>query len=128
MLPTDAAREPFCYLTTTGRISGRPHEVEMWFAVDPDGATLYLLSGGRERSDWVRNLARNPAARVRVAGTTYAATGRAIAGEPAEPRARELLAAKYYGWREGPLPNDWAREALPVALSLGDRLDGDGSP
>ena len=28
-----------CYLTTTGRITGRPHEIEIWFAVRE--ATLY---------------------------------------------------------------------------------------
>ena len=36
--------EDFCYLTTTGRTSGKPHEIEIWFALR-DG-TLYLLSGG----------------------------------------------------------------------------------
>ena len=52
----------FCYLTTTGRITGRPHEIEIWFAFPPDPAstTLYLMAGGRERSDWVKNLLQNP--------------------------------------------------------------------
>jgi deazaflavin-dependent oxidoreductase (nitroreductase family) len=119
--PPDAATtEPYCYLTTTGRVTGQPHEVELWFAADPeaDGPTLYLLAGGRERTDWVRNLAANPAVCVRLAGETYAVTGRVVEGLPAEGRARELLAAKYYGWSGGPLPNDWARRALPVALTL----------
>lgn len=119
-LPDAAMAEPYCYLTTTGRVTGRPHEVELWFAGDPeaDGPTLYLLAGGRGRTDWVRNLAANPAARVRLAGATYAATGQVVEGLPAEGRARELLAAKHYGWNGGPLPNDWARRALPVALTL----------
>ncbi len=26
------ADEDFCYLTTTGRISGRAHTIEIWFA------------------------------------------------------------------------------------------------
>src|SRR5215210_3089845 len=29
------AEENFCYLTTTGRITGRPHEIEIWFALVP---------------------------------------------------------------------------------------------
>ena len=52
------AGDDFCHLTTRGRVSGRPHEIEIWFALD-DG-TLYLLSGGGERSDWVRNLRTEP--------------------------------------------------------------------
>ena len=39
------ADEQFCYLTTRGRISGRAHRIEIWFALD--AATLYMLSGGR---------------------------------------------------------------------------------
>lgn len=52
------ANEPFAYLTTIGRRTGAPHRIEIWFAID-DGA-LYLLSCGRNRSDWVLNLQANP--------------------------------------------------------------------
>ena len=48
----------YCYLTTTGRRSGEPHRIEIWFAL-VDGV-VYLLSGGRDRSDWVRNLEVSP--------------------------------------------------------------------
>ncbi len=51
------AGEPYAYLTTIGRRTGRPHRSEIWFAAQ-DGQ-VYLLSGGRERSDWVRNLQAN---------------------------------------------------------------------
>ena len=114
-----AADEAFCYLETVGRVSGRPHTVEMWFAAD--GWTLYLMSGGRERADWVKNLIREPRVRVRVGAVTYAGTAAVVEGTPGEQPAREALAAKYYGWREGPLPNRWAEEALPVAIRL-DRV------
>jgi hypothetical protein len=33
-----------CYITTNGRTTGRPHEIEIWFAIRK--GTLYLLSGG----------------------------------------------------------------------------------
>ncbi len=120
-LSPEESREQYCYLITTGRVSGRSHEVEMWFATHPDGAdlaTLYCLSGGRDRSDWVKNVRANPDLHIRIKGTVYAARGAVIEGETADPRAREALAAKYYGWTGGDLPNDWARDSLPVAFLL----------
>ena len=53
------AEEDFCYLTTIGRISGRSHTIEIWFALHEQ--TLYMLSGGRDKSDWVKNALQNPA-------------------------------------------------------------------
>ena len=45
----DLAGEEFCYLTTMGRRSRRPHEIEIWFGIRNN--ILYLLSGGRE--NWI---------------------------------------------------------------------------
>lgn len=109
--------ERFCYLETRGRVSGRPHEVEMWYAAEGD--CLYLLSGGRERSDWVKNLRRTPAVRVRIGQQAHSGLARVIEGEPNEALARRLLAAKYQNWREGAPLSEWARTALPVAILLG---------
>ena len=50
--------EDYCYLITTGRVSGQPREIEIWFALQ--GRTLYMLSGGRDRAQWVRNIQRQP--------------------------------------------------------------------
>jgi hypothetical protein len=36
----EAADDDFCYVTTRGRISGEPHEIEIWFA--RHGSTLFL--------------------------------------------------------------------------------------
>jgi deazaflavin-dependent oxidoreductase (nitroreductase family) len=112
----DVPNVPVCYLETTGRVSGRPHEIEIWYAAR--GSTLYLLSGGRDRSDWVKNLIQDPRVRVRVDGRTYAGLAAVIEGTAEEQGAREAVVAKYYGWRAGPLPNAWARESLPVAIRL----------
>jgi len=37
--PAQWASEPFLYLTTRGRRSGRPHQIEIWFAAH-DGRAL----------------------------------------------------------------------------------------
>jgi deazaflavin-dependent oxidoreductase (nitroreductase family) len=60
--------ENVCYLTTVGRRSGKPHTIEIWFALS-DG-TLYLLSGAGDSADWVRNLRKTSAVRVRVGSRT----------------------------------------------------------
>jgi len=118
-LPDELARQSVCYLETTGRVSGKAHEIEIWFAAAPDTRTLYLLSGGGERADWVQNLRQHPAVRVRIGGQPFAGEARVIADTAEERAAREAVAAKYYGWREGELPNEWAKTALPVAIGLG---------
>jgi deazaflavin-dependent oxidoreductase (nitroreductase family) len=62
------AGEPLLYLTTIGRRTGRPHRIEIWFAAHDGG--LYLLSGGRERADWVRNLRTHPQVTVELGDET----------------------------------------------------------
>ena len=78
----------FCHLTTTGRRTGHPHTIEIWFALDDDH--VYLLSGGGDASDWVRNLRANP-----TVG----------------------LLEKYSTRYEGDLA-EWGRTSLPVAIDL----------
>ena len=108
--------EDFCYLTTKGRVSGRPHEIEIWFGVH--GNALYLLSGGGEGSDWVKNLLKDPAVIVRIANHTLMGTARRVSKEEEDTRARYMLAEKYQEWKEGKTLSDWARTALPVAIDI----------
>ena len=63
MFDSANAEDDYCYLTTTGRVTGEPHEIEIWFAADGD--TLFMLAGAGDRSDWVRNLRAQPAVTVR---------------------------------------------------------------
>ena len=120
----DLGDRPFCYLTTIGRVSGRPHTIEIWFALD--GRTLYLLSGGGGRSDWVRNLRRHPEVTVRLGRRDAAEVpGNARVVEPGSDEddlARRLVSAKYQPTYGGDL-SSWRRSALPVAVDLA-RLTG----
>lgn len=116
------AEDDFCYLVTSGRISGRPHEIEIWYERDPagpgDGATVYLLAGGGRGSDWVRNLAADPAATLRFGTdpTVHAVTGRLLDDDTDESRrARDLVHAKYQPRGHGDL-GPWRDRSLPVAL------------
>ncbi len=109
----DLADEQFCYLTTTGRTSGEPRTIEIWFGTE--GGSLYLLAGGREKAHWVRNLLAQPAATLRIAQQEFEATGRIVEDPAEDALARRLLLAKYAGNLE-----EWGRTALPVALELRD--------
>lgn len=108
--------EDYCYLTTTGRVSGRPHEIEIWFGLNDH--TLYLLSEGREKSDWVKNLLKNPAVKVRIAKKYFNGTARLVTDEQDEMNARTMLATKYQQWRVGQKFSHWARTALVVGIDL----------
>ena len=126
------AADDFCYLTTVGRKSGNPHEIEIWFAVDDwlghsdhtgiDAPALYMMAGERGRADWVRNLMKTPQVAVRIGGETHQGQARVIdaAREPElDARVRRLLAAKYREWadgQEGRELSGWARTALPVEV------------
>jgi deazaflavin-dependent oxidoreductase (nitroreductase family) len=110
------AGEDFCYLTTTGRVTGRPHEIEIWFALVPERRALYMLSGGGDRSDWVKNLRRNPEVTVRIADGRFAGLAREARDAEEDELARRLLVEKYES-SPGHLEN-WRRSALPVVIDL----------
>jgi len=120
MLADTIAAEPYCYLTTTGRVSGRAHKIEIWFAVD--SSTLYLLAGGRDRAGWVRNVRAHPEVRVRLAETTLEVRARLVDSPEEDALARRLLLEKYQPGYANDL-TEWGRTALPVAIDL----DGDGA-
>ena len=110
------AGEDFCYLTTVGRRTGKRHTIEIWFALQDD--KLYLLSGGGDKADWVRNLRQTPEVRVRIGTRTVDAKAREIESPEEDVLARQLLDEKYMGWKAGKRLSSWARNALPVALDL----------
>ncbi|MBD0322657.1 MAG: nitroreductase family deazaflavin-dependent oxidoreductase, partial [Aldersonia sp.] len=87
------ANEPFCYLTTRGRVTGQPHRIEIWFALD--GSTLYMLSGGRDRSDWVKNLRKTPQVTVELRGLVISGHGRIVDDPDEDEIARTLVHDKY---------------------------------
>lgn len=108
--------EDYCYLTTTGRITGKPHQIEIWFGLNED--TIYLLSGGMDKSDWVKNLLKNPSVTVRVGKHIFNATARVVTDEKEETMARNLLADKYNERKVNGSLSQWARTALPIAIDL----------
>src|SRR5688500_18621835 len=116
-MPIDPAlsSEQFCYLTTTGRITGNLHEIEIWFGVA--NGRLYMLAGAGKRSDWVANLIKQPNVTIRIAGQIFDAVARVVeADTPEDGMVRKLLVEKYRSPRDD--LSGWGRTALPVAFEL----------
>ena len=115
------AAEDFCYLTTVGRKTGRTHEIEIWFGVME--GKLYMMAGGRERSDWVRNLMKTAGVTVRIGEERYEGKGRVIeaAKEPdLDGRVRRLVAGKYGEVEKDGELSGWGKTALPVEVRFDD--------
>lgn len=113
---SDLSKEDYCYLTTTGRKSGLPREIEIWFGIN--GNSLYLLSGGKDKSQWVKNLLANQNVTVRIAKHNFNGLTRIVSEEKEETMARQMLAEKYQGWKAGRPLSDWGRTALVVGIEL----------
>jgi deazaflavin-dependent oxidoreductase (nitroreductase family) len=111
----ELADESVCYLTTTGRLTRKSHTIEIWFALH--GAVAYMLSGGRDHSDWVRNIVMSPDVTVRIADRDFQGHGRVVKDPDEDRIARNLLVAKYQSRYSGDL-NAWRERALPVAVDL----------
>lgn len=94
MLPLD-----FCYLTTTGRNSGKKRTIEIWFGLQRD--TVYMLSGGGRSAQWVKNLLVNDRVTVRLGQNSYPGVARLVKDKDEDAKARRLVAAKYQGWAPG---------------------------
>jgi deazaflavin-dependent oxidoreductase (nitroreductase family) len=111
MQPSDIdglQRERVLYLTTTGRKSGQPREIEIWF-VSCRGC-FYLLAERGHNAQWVRNIRANSKVSIRIKQHQFRAHGRIL--DPEHDRqewdAVAQLARRKYGWGEG----------LPVALEV----------
>ncbi len=82
-----------CYVTTKGRRTGNPHEVEIWFGVVDD--TLYLISGNGAKAAWFRNALANPEVTVRIEKETYAGRAREVTNAAERRTVGELMGVKY---------------------------------
>ena len=81
------------YVTTKGRRTGNPHEVEIWFGVVGD--TLYLISGNGGGADWYRNALANPEVIVRIDKETRNGVARAVTDATERRSVGEVMGAKY---------------------------------
>ena len=121
---TKHARVDCCDITTVGRRSGGPHEIEIWFGVIDD--TMYLISGNGPSADWYLNALTIPQVSVRLAGEVHTGVARDVT-DPAERRQVGDLMGEKYPW-EGDSSIGLTRRAwcydVPV-LAIGQWRDDD---
>jgi deazaflavin-dependent oxidoreductase (nitroreductase family) len=91
----------YLYLTTTGRLSGRPRRIEIWFTRQE--GRYYLVAEHGLRAQWVQNLLADPAVRARVGTRSFRARARVVdrgAERDLAGAVRRRSEAKY-GWGDG---------------------------
>jgi deazaflavin-dependent oxidoreductase (nitroreductase family) len=97
---SDAVEPAYLYLTTTGRRSGLPREIEIWFT-RRDGC--YYVIAEYTTSHWVQNLLAQPQVSVRLGQEQFPASARLVS--PDSERELHALVQKLsrdkYGWGDG---------------------------
>jgi deazaflavin-dependent oxidoreductase (nitroreductase family) len=95
------ADQQVLHLTTIGRRSGLPREIEIWFVVCRE--RFYLFSEHREAAGWVRNLRKNSAVSVRIGKHRIDAVARVLGRDRDRALWDEVaaIADHKYGWGDG---------------------------
>jgi deazaflavin-dependent oxidoreductase (nitroreductase family) len=93
--------QPVLYLTTTGRSSGLPREIEIWF-VTANGR-LYLLAEHFRGANWVLNIESEPRVLIRLGEQQRRASARILdqARDGAAWHLAQDLGRQKYGWGDG---------------------------
>ena len=92
------SKELYLYLTTTGHITGNPHEIEIWFV--EHGGSYFIVAEKREAAHWVRNIRAESDIAFRIGEDSI----RGSASFPDDPQLLEAVKAKMeakYGWSNG---------------------------
>jgi hypothetical protein len=102
-----------CYLTTTGRRTGRPHRIEIWF-LESEGV-VHLFAGDGEAADWVRNVRRQPLVGLELPGRPLRRCTASVVEDP-EPALRRRMDERYHGTAPDGDLTGWAARATVVRL------------
>ena len=108
------ADEKFIYLTTTGRKTGKPHTVELWFAVAEK--KVYLSHEGAY-TDWMKNILKDNHVKFKIGKTPFKGTARIAKSGEAFELGKHALYLKYYGNADEDTINDWFSESTIIEIS-----------
>jgi len=93
-------KEQYLYLTTRGRRSGLPREIEIWFTHLP--GRFYVIAEYPD-SNWVENIRAHADLQVRAGGQEFAGQARILSKEQDAELVGEVQALSHqkYGWSDG---------------------------
>ncbi len=87
------SRHQLLILTHSGRKSGTPYRVTIWFIVEDD--RLYLVSADTRRN-WTRNVAANPKVKLEIGGESFEGTVEPISLPAEREHVMRLVQQKYW--------------------------------
>jgi len=96
-----SSNHQFLYLATTGRRTGLPREIEIWFV--ERNRRFYILAEHGYKAHWIQNILANPRVHVRIGDEQWDGVARVLDPEQDADdylNARQLARDKY-GWGEG---------------------------
>ncbi len=109
------AGEKFIYLTTRGRKTGKPHTVELWFAVA--GKKIYLSHEGAY-TDWMKNILEDNRVEFKIGKSQFKGNARIAKDDEAFELGKHALYLKYYGNADEDTINDWFSESTIIEISM----------
>lgn len=94
----------FLYLTTIGRKSGKPHQIEIWFVQHDE--CYYMVTEDPANSDTVKNIRHNPTVMLSIGSRDadgIEGRGRLVdaAADPERAAAVSALMDAKYEWSSG---------------------------
>jgi deazaflavin-dependent oxidoreductase (nitroreductase family) len=97
----DVADAQVLYLTTIGRKTGLPREIEIWFVTFT--GRFYLFAETGEAARWVRNIRHEPKVTVRIADCRFEAFARVLDPQTDLSLWDQVatIAKRKYGWGDG---------------------------
>jgi deazaflavin-dependent oxidoreductase (nitroreductase family) len=100
------------YLTTIGRRTGLPREIEIWFVVCRE--CFYLFAETGEAAGWVKNIRHNPRVAVRIGNLQINGTAHVLDRQDDWELWDRVaaIANQKYGWGDG-LPVQITPLSLP---------------
>lgn len=86
-------KEEYCYLTTYSHITGKAHEIQVWFVIYNN--SFYLLSDNKIKADWVENLNKEPLAKIRINENIFPVFASLTTNNNTDYRVRKVIEDKY---------------------------------
>ena len=112
------AHQQHIYLTTTGRRTGNPHTVELWFATKDD--SIYLSHEGKY-TDWMKNFGKNDKVEFKIGNLHFMGRARIIHDKEKFDVGKHALYRKYYGLASEAVIDDWFSLSTLIEIVKIDR-------